>query len=211
MTKHTKPIAQQESDAGALAFEAQCSEKNGPRENLDAAFAVTEALEARGLTISSLSTGELNELQDLIRELLTPLFDRLVDQWQEEHAELSEQEQVDRELRRRITADRDDHLDDRFECEGCNFRHWEHAAFVEFHGLLLCDGCHFHARDELRDIQQPLIERLAAEPTLENARALGFELTRHDGRLVWISDDDEYEGGEADEQEALAYLLDEFR
>jgi hypothetical protein len=54
---------------------------------------------------------------------------------------------------------------------------------------------------------------LAADPTLERAPALGFELThRDDGRLVWVGDDDDYDGDShpyADEKEALEDLAEE--
>jgi hypothetical protein len=54
---------------------------------------------------------------------------------------------------------------------------------------------------------------LEADPTPEWALALGFELTRSgDGRLVWVGDDDDYDGGNhpyADEKEALEDLVEE--
>jgi hypothetical protein len=86
-------------------------------------------------------------------------------------------------------------------------------SFVEFHGLFLCDGCTENARLALRRIQLPLIEALGADPTLERALALGFELTRRkDGRLVWVGEDDDYDGDShpyADEKEALEDLVEE--
>ena len=52
-----------------------------------------------------------------------------------------------------------------------------------------------------------------AEPTLEQARVLGFELARRDdGRLGWTSAAVEYDGGShprADEREALESLVEE--
>lgn len=62
----------------------------------------------------------------------------------------------------------------------------------------------------LRELQRPLIEKLAAEPNLEHALALGYQLIRHNGRLTWVSDDDHYDGGShpyADEQHALEDLI----
>jgi hypothetical protein len=124
----------------------------------------------------------------------------------------SELERIDAELRRRIRSARDS-LDTQFECEGCCDRHWDSDRFVSFHGLLLCDGCTEQARDILRELHQPLVEQLAAEPTLERAFALGFELRRGDGgRLVWVGDDDDYDGGShpyADERDALECLIEE--
>jgi hypothetical protein len=145
-------------------------------------------------------------------ERLSPVFDEIVERWREEHGQVSESERIDRELRRRTVADRD-RLDSDYECEGCNHHHWDSGGFVTFHGLLLCDGCAEHARDEFRDIQRPLIEALAADLTLERALALGFELTRSDdGHLVWVGEDEDYEGDShpyADEREALEVLAEE--
>jgi hypothetical protein len=83
-------------------------------------------------------------------------FDAIVERWQEEHGQVNEAERIDRELRRRIVADRNRH-DSAFECEGCGYHHWDGGNFGDFHGLFLCDGCTPNARDELRDIQRPLI------------------------------------------------------
>jgi hypothetical protein len=128
------------------------------------------------------------------------------------HEDLSDIERIDRELRERIRGEQDTHAT-QFECEGCAYRHCLRDYFEDFHGLFLCDGCAYHAREVLRELQEPLVERLAAEPTLEHAQALGFELMRRaDGRLAWVSDDDEYDGGSfpyGDEQEALDGLVGE--
>jgi hypothetical protein len=181
-------------------------------ERSDARFGVELAFAKRGLDLISLSAKELDELEGGMWERLSPVFDEIVERWQEEHGQVSEPERIDRELRRRIIGDRDRH-DSAFECEGCGHHHWDSFDFVTFHGLLLCDGCAEHARDELRNIQRPLIEALEADPTLERALALGFELTRRgDGRLVWVGDDNDYDGGShryADEKEALEDLVEE--
>jgi hypothetical protein len=181
-------------------------------ERSDAHLDVELALVECGLDLASLSAKELHELKEDIRERLSRVFDEIVERWQEEHSQITESEKIDRELQRRIIADRDRH-DSAFECEGCGHQHWDSCGFVTFHGLLLCDGCAENARDELRNIQRPLIEALEADPTLERALALGFELTRSDdGRLVWVGDDDDYDGGShpyADEKEALEDLVEE--
>jgi hypothetical protein len=188
------------------------NEGSDASKRFDACFQVGRAFAARGLDIGLLSVTELSELEDLISTRLAPVFDEIVERWQEEHGMLSGQELIDRELRQRINADRDRFARDDYECEGCSFHHYDHCAFVDFHGLSLCDGCADRARRELYDIQRPLIEALAAEPTLERAGALGFELTRDEGRLVWIGEDDDYDGGKqpyADEREALEMLAEE--
>jgi transcription elongation factor Elf1 len=181
-------------------------------ESSDGHSPIARAFAKRGLDLASLSSKELHELDEGMWERLSPVFDEIVEHWQEEHGQASESEKIDRELRRRIIADRDRH-DSAFECEGCGHQHWDSCVFITFHGLLLCDGCAENARDELRDIQRPLIEALAADPTLERALALGFELTRSDdGRLAWVGDDDDYDGGShpyADEKEALEDLVEE--
>ena len=170
------------------------------------------AFAERGLDLASLSASDLSELKENAWERLSPLLDEIVERWQEEHGKLSELNKIDRELRRRIVSERDS-FDRDHECEGCGTHNWNYDFFVDFHGLLLCDGCADHARDKLSNLQRPLIEALEAEPTLEQARALGFELTRRDdGRLVWIGEDDDYDGGShpyADETEALDDLVEE--
>ena len=187
------------------------------RERFEGCFPVGSELETRGLSIDSLSACELSELEETISERLALVFDEVVERWQDDHAERSEHERIDRELRRRITSEKasivDLHRD--WECDGCGTQHHEYYAFEEYHGLLLCDGCAGAARDELRAIQRPLIDRLRAEPTLAHAGPLGFELTRRDdGRLVWLGDDDYLDGGShpyANEQEALHNLIEELR
>jgi hypothetical protein len=181
-------------------------------ERSGAHFSVEPAFAKRGLDLASLSANELHELEESTWERLSPVVDAIVERWQEEHGQVSEAERIDRELRRRIVAGRD-HDDSDYQCEGCGYRDRDGDSFVEFHALFLCDGCIPNARDELRNIQRPLIEALEADPTLERALALGFELThRKDGRLVWVGDDDDYDGGShpyADEKEALEVLAEE--
>lgn len=188
------------------------NEGSDASKRFDACFQVGRAFAARGLDIGLLSVTELSELEDLISTRLAPVFDEIVERWQDERRPLSDQDRIDRELQRRILGQRDRHDTD-CECESCGYRHYEHTVFGDFHGLFLCDGCRDNARNELRDIQRPLIEALEAEPTLEHARALGFELTRgDDGRLIWLGEDDDYDGGShpyADEQEALDDLVGE--
>lgn len=181
-------------------------------ERLERRFRLGSAFEAHGLDLGALSASELDELGDAVWARLASVFDEIVERWQEGHGMLSGQERVDRELRQRITAERDRFARDDYECEGCSFRYYDHCAFVDFHGLSLCDGCVQNARRELYAIQRPLIEALAAQPTLERAGALGFELRCVDGRLVWVGEDDDYDGGEhpyADEREALDILVEE--
>lgn len=45
--------------------------------------------------------------------------------------------------------------------------------------LFLCDGCADHAREVLPELQQPLVERFGAAPTLEDALALGIVPSRN--------------------------------
>jgi hypothetical protein len=181
-------------------------------ERSDGRFSVKLAFAKRGLDLASLSANELHELEESIWGRLSPVLDEIVERWQEEHGQLSEAERIDRELRRMIVAGRD-RLDSDYECEGCSYRDRDGDSFVDFHGLFLCDGCTENARLALRGIQLPLIEALEADPTLERALALGFELThRKAGGLVWVGDDDDYEGGSqpyADEKEALEVLAEE--
>jgi hypothetical protein len=172
---------------------------------------LSAALERRGVKIEELSATERDELESLIAERMGPVLDETVARWREDRGQVSEQERVARELRRRIVAEKE--LPSGYECEGCCFRHSDHHAFVEFRGLFLCDGCREHARAVLRELQRPLREALATEPTMANAHALGFELIRpSDGRLTWVSEDDAFDGGEepyADEHEALECLAEE--
>jgi hypothetical protein len=191
--------APQKSDAGA-------------GEGLKAAIDLRAALARRGIEIDSLSAAELSELEALITKRMAPLLDEIAAGWREDHGRVSETERLERELRRRIVAEKV-RMDSAYECEGCSFRHDDGDVFCEFHGLFLCDGCYEFAREELRALRRPLVEALAAEPTVAKARALGFELTRRsDGRLVWVSEDEDFDGGVepyADEQEALACLAEE--
>lgn len=178
-----------------------------------AQFALLSAIAERGVPVPHLvGTAELTELEERLTARLAALFDEVAERWKEQHGSLSELEKIERELRERVRGERDT-LDSQFQCEGCGHRHWSDDFFLEFHDLLLCDGCADHARDILRELRQPLVEALEAEPTLENAKTLGFELVRgDDGGLVWVSDDDEYDGGShpyTDEQDALESLVDE--
>jgi len=183
-------------------------------ERVDGRFRIGLALAKRGLDVAALAEAELSELEAVAWERLSPVLDAIVERWQDDHGQFSEQEKIDRELRRQMTSEKAaivDHYSD-FECEGCNYHYYDHCAFTDFHGLFLCDGCVREAREILRDLQRPLIEALEAEPTLEHARALGFELLRQDGRLIWVSDDDDYDGGSypyANEQEAVEGLVGE--
>lgn len=183
----------------------------GACERLDARFRVGFALAQRGLDLDSLAADELSELEETVRERLSPVLDLIVERWQDAHGTPNELDQIDRALRR-IVAQKDP-LNSDCECEGCGYHCYDHCAFTDFHGLFLCDGCVEEARDALREIQRPLIEMLEAEPTLDHARALGFELTRRgDGRLVWVGEDDDYDGGKypyANEHEALEDLVGE--
>lgn len=177
----------------------------------DSQLCVSAALERRGINIGSLSETELDDLEALLAARVRQALDDVVRHWQEERGLVGEQERLARELRRRIVAGKEPPYG--FECEGCSFRHDDHHPFVELRGLFLCDGCSWRAREVLRDLQRPLIEALEAEPTLESARALGFELVRgRDGRLVWVGDDETFDGGAkayADEREALQCLVEE--
>jgi hypothetical protein len=181
-------------------------------EATDVQSRLSRAFVQRGLDLASLSHTELDELEDEMWGCLSRVFDELVPRWQDEHGKLTEQERIDRELRRRIVDGGNRYEHDDYECEGCGHRHWNGDEFVNFHDVFLCDGCLYNARDELRDIQRPLIAVLKAEPTLEHAQALGFELTQRDGRLLWVSEDDDYDGGchpYANDQEALEDLVEE--
>jgi hypothetical protein len=174
-------------------------------------FLIRVALSVRGLEIESLAASELGELEELAAQRVERILDEIVERWQDARTEISERARIDRELRRRIVAEKEE-SDSRYECEGCSFRHYDHCAFLEFRGLFLCDGCAERARGELRELQRPLIDVLETEPTVENARALGFELSRKNGRLVWVGDEDTYDGGDfpyADAHEALEDLVGE--
>lgn len=180
-------------------------------ELLGAALGLSTALARRKIELGALAAAELDELEGLIAERLRPVLEETLARWQEERGLVSEQERLSRELRRRIVAEKEPASG--YECEGCSFRHYDHDAFLEFRGLFLCGGCGEQARAVLRDLQRLLREALAAEPTMANARALGFELIRRsDGRLTWVSEDDEFDGCEepyADEHEALEWLAEE--
>lgn len=181
------------------------------RERLDDQLSVSAAFETRGIDIGTFSVNELSELEAMIAERVRPVLDDVVVDWRQERGVVGEQERLRRELRRRIVDEKEPL--GCFECEACSFRDFDHHAFVMFRGLSLCDGCFEHARDVLRDLQRPLVEALQAEPTIANARALGFELARRsDGRLLWVSEDEDFDSGEeayADEREALECLADE--
>jgi hypothetical protein len=185
-----------------------------PPQNTDreAGAYLTLALAARGLEIESLSPADLEELVAVASTRIAAVLDEVADRWKEEQGSLSEQERIDRELRRRILSE-GAALDQECSCDACGYRNLLHDYFEDYHGLFLCEGCAADAREVLRELQQPLVARLALEPTLEHAEALGFELQRRgDGRLVWLGDDDVFGStGEpyADEQEALECLAEE--
>jgi hypothetical protein len=138
------------SDADADRDDGAAAERS------DGHFSVELAFAKRGLDLATLSANELLELEESTWERLSPVFDAIVERWLEEHGQVSEPERIDRELRRRIVAGRD-HDDSDYQCEGCSHHNWDGGSFADFHGLLLCDGCTPNARDELRDIQRPLI------------------------------------------------------
>ena len=208
------------SGAAGIAEDAQMSagaraaQESAPvgGDRLEGAIDVCSSLACRGIEIRSLSAAELSELEALITERMAPLLDEIAASWRAEHGRVSEADRIERELRRRILAEKE-RMDSAYECDGCSFRHDDGDFFRVLHSLFLCDGCYDLAREELRALRRPLVEALAAEPTMANARALGFELTRRgDGRLVWASVDEEFDGDVApyvDEQEALACLAEE--
>jgi hypothetical protein len=156
----------------------------------DGHFSVERAFAKRGLELASLTEKELQELEESTWERLSPVFDAIVERWQEEHGQLSEAERIDRELRRLIVVRRD-RFDSDYECEGCSHRDRDGDSFVDFHGLFLCDGCTENARLALRGIQLPLIEvggrtdigagacpRLRTHPPRRRSPCLGRRLRR---------------------------------
>ena len=162
-------------------------------------------------------TDEQQEMKTMTQQTEQAALDGSVEPDHTDDDQLSTHEALDRELRRQILSDKDAmaafYRAD-WECDGCATKSCSGDFFVDFHGLLLCDGCTDAARDRLRELQRPLIEALVAEPTMKRALALGFELTRRgdDNRLVWIGDDDSYDGGNhpyANEHDALEDLVDE--
>jgi hypothetical protein len=193
----------QDADAAERRNLARNAAENADRE---ASAYLRLALADRRLEVESLDSAEFVELEAIASTRIAAVLDEVADRWKDQHRSLSEQERIDRELRRRILSE-GAALDQECGTDACGYRNLLHDHFEDYHGLFPCEGCAADAREVLRELQQPLVERLALEPTLEHARALGYELQRRgDGRLVWLGNDDVFGGSGqpyADEEEAL--------
>lgn len=179
----------------------------------DRRFHVRLALAERGLNVADLTTDVLHVLEEELWERLSPVLLRIADRWKADPRRRLQQEMVDRELRRLFIARREEPVDESAPCEGCGYpKHHPEWFILDFRGLRVCDGCCILAEFLLATLQRPLIEALQAEPTIENARALGFELVHDpDRHLSWHDEEDTggYAGSYPDEEAALQGLVDE--
>ena len=190
-----------------------CRDNGGVAARFDESFHLGRALVTAGLELDRLSALEVRGLEANVSERVSLAVDEIVERWRDEQGEKrSALDRIDCELQRLIVAERSN-FDIGYMCDGCGYVDADGFSFVPFHGLFLCNGCVDHARDELRVLKRPLIEALKAEPTLERAEALGFQLQHDDdGSFIWADEDDDYDGAShtyADETEALEDLVQE--